>query len=112
MHIFATPDRHDTADMVKHRLTSETQNIGHQTGSDFELPMSGRVGCVISESGIVTNMGINAETASHRSPALSIRKLFGTLSVLVADILSSNVGRCRPMSSLSYLSQTWSKMWG
>ena len=53
--------------------------------------MSGRVGSVISKSGMVENVGVAAETASK---SISVQKLF-LLPVLVAAIL--NFG-CRPMS--------------
>ena len=53
--------------------------------------MSGHVGSVISESGMVENVGVAAGTASKY---ISVQKLF-LLPVLVAAIL--NFG-CRPMS--------------
>ena len=53
--------------------------------------MSGRVGSVISESGMVENVGVAAGTASKY---ISVLKLF-LLPVLVAAILNF---RCRPMS--------------
>ncbi len=51
--------------------------------------MSGHVVSAISESGVVENVGLAAETASK---SISVQKLF-LLSVLVAAIL--NFG-CRP----------------
>ena len=56
-------------------------------------PMSGRVGSAISQSGVVRNVGIAAETASK---SISVQKLF-LLPVLLAAIL--NFG-CRPLSDL------------
>ena len=70
--------------------------------------MSGHAGSVISESGIVKNIGVTAKIAS---PVLSVQKLF-PLPVLVADILGSDAGQCRAMSSVSHLSRAWSKSWG
>ena len=54
-------------------------------------PMSGHVGSVISELGMVENVGVAALTASK---SISVQKLF-LLPVLVAAIL--NFG-CRPVS--------------
>ncbi len=53
--------------------------------------MSGNVGSAISESSVVENVGVAAETASK---SISVQKLF-LLPVLMAAIL--NFG-CRPMS--------------
>ena len=53
--------------------------------------MSGHVGSIISESGMVENVGIAPGTTS---PALSVLELF-PLPVFVAAMLSSG---CRPMS--------------
>ncbi len=55
--------------------------------------MSGSVGSVISESGMVENVGVAAGTGL---PALSGQKLV-PLSVLVSDI-QGGCSRCRPMS--------------
>ncbi len=54
--------------------------------------MSGNVGNAISESGVVENVGVDAETASK---SISVQKLF-LLPVLVAAIL--NFG-CWPLSN-------------
>jgi hypothetical protein len=67
--------------------------------------MSADVGSVISESGMVENVDVAAETAS---PALSVQKLF-PLPVFVVDILGF---RCRAMSAVSYLNRALSKMCG
>ncbi len=57
--------------------------------------MSGRVGSVISKSGVVDNVWVAVEIAS---PSVSVQKLFPrpvSTSGFVADICVSGVGRCR-----------------
>ena len=57
---------------------------------------------------MIETMRVAAGTATA---ALTAQNVF-PLPVLDAAILSSRVGRCRAMSSVSYLSRAWSKMWG
>ncbi len=74
--------------------------------------MSGRVGSVISKSGVVDNVGVAVEIAS---PSVSVQKLFPlpvSTSGFVADICVSGVGRCRAVLAVSYLSRAWLKMSG
>jgi len=65
--------------------------------------MSGRVGSVISKSGMLENVGVAVEIAS---PSVSVQKLFPlpvSTSGFVADICVSGVGRCRAVLAVSYL---------
>ncbi len=74
--------------------------------------MSGRVGSVISKSGMVGNVGVAVGIAS---PSVSFQKLFPlpvSTSGFDADICVSGVGRCRAMSAVAYSDWVWSKMWG
>ena len=74
--------------------------------------MSGRVGSVISKSGVVDNVGVAVEIAS---PSVSVLKLFPlpvSTSGIVADICVFGVGRCRAVTPVPYLSRAWSIMWG
>ena len=64
--------------------------------------MSGRVGSVISKSGVVENVGVAVEIAS---PSVCVQKLFQltvSTSGYVADICVSGVGRCWAVLALSY----------
>ncbi len=70
--------------------------------------MWGHVVSVRSESVVVENFGVGVGIAST---PISAEKLF-PLPVFVVNILVPDVGRCRTMSVVSYLSRAWSKMWG
>ena len=69
--------------------------------------MSGRVGSVISKSGVVDNMGVDVEIAS---PSVSVQKLF-PLPVPWPTLWLPDVGLCRTMSAVSYSSRALSKIW-
>ncbi len=74
--------------------------------------MSGRVGSVITKSGMVENVGLAVEFAS---PSVSVQKLFPLpvyTSGFVADICVSGVARCRAVLAVAYLSRALSIMWG
>ena len=74
--------------------------------------MSGRVGSVISKSGMVDNVGV---AVGISSPYVSVQQLFPlpvSTSGFVADIWVSAVGRCRTLSAVPYLSRAWSKYGG
>ncbi len=73
--------------------------------------MSDRVGSVISRSGMVKNMGV---AVGNAWPCVSVQKLFQfpvSTSGFVADTCVSDVGQRRAVSSVSFLSRIWSKMW-
>ena len=73
--------------------------------------MSGSVGSAISKSGMVENVGVAVGIAS---PTVSVQELFPlpvSTSGFVADTWVSDVGRCRAVSAVPYLSRAWSKMW-
>jgi hypothetical protein len=75
-------------------------------------PMSDNVGSVIFRLGVVENVGVAVGIAS---PSISVQTLFPlpvSTSGFVADILVSDVGRCRTMSAVSYSGRAWSKMLG
>ena len=69
--------------------------------------MSGRVGSVISKSGVVDNGEVAVGIAS---PSVSVQKLF-PLSVSWPTLWLPDVGLCRTMSAVSYPSTALSKMW-
>ena len=72
-------------------------------------PMSDNVDNVIFGSGILENMGVAVEIALK---SVSVHKLFPlpvSTSGFVADICVSDVGRCRTMSAVSFLSRAWSQ---
>ena len=69
--------------------------------------MSGRVGSVISKSGVVDNVGVDVGIAS---PSVSVQKLF-PLPVPWPTLCLPDVGLCRAMSAVSYSSRTLSKIW-
>ncbi len=69
--------------------------------------MSGRVGIVISKSGMVDNVGVAGEIAS---PSVSVQKLF-PLPVPWPTLWIPDVGLCRTMSAVSYSSRALSKIW-
>ena len=74
--------------------------------------MSGRVGSVISKSGMVDNVGV---AVGISSPYVSVQQLFPlpvSTSGFVADIWVSGVGRCRTLSAVPFLSRAWSKYGG
>ena len=70
-------------------------------------PMSGRVGSVISKSGVVDNVGVAVGIAS---PSVSFQKLF-PLPFPWPTSWVPDVGICRTMSPVSYSSRALSKMW-
>ncbi len=73
------------------------------------LPMSGRVGSDISESGIVENVGVAVGIALI---TLAVRVLF-PLPVSTSGFVADSLGfRCRAVSAVPYLSRARSKMWG
>ncbi len=69
--------------------------------------MSGRVGSVISKSGVVDNVGVAVGIAS---PSVSVQKLF-PLPVPWPTLWLPDVCLCRTMSAVSYSSRALSKMW-
>jgi len=69
--------------------------------------MSGRVGSVISKSGVVENVGVAVGIAS---PSVSVQKLF-PLPVPWPTLWLPDAGLCRTMSAVSYSSRALSKMW-
>jgi len=71
--------------------------------------MSGHVVIVIPESGMVENMGVAAGIAS---PALSVQEIISPSGSRDSHFEFPDVGQCRAMSLVSYLSRAWSKMWG
>ncbi len=69
--------------------------------------MSGRVGSVISKSGMVENVGLAVEIAS---PSVSVQKVF-PLPVPWPTLWLPEVGLCRTMSAVSWSSSALSKIW-
>jgi len=65
--------------------------------------------CHRSKLGMVENVGVAVEIAS---PSVSVQKLFLLSTVCWPQFCISDVGQCRTMFAVPFLSWAWSKIWG